>query len=505
MKTGTKTALGIEISETLINMALLEKGKDGVQLVRAASTPVPAGAIKNGSIEDAEILSKAIKELKARNKIRARQVAVSLLARPVVAQIIEIPKQVPTNIGQFVQNEGKRCVALSGMDVALDFCRVSSGPVAGKRLFMVATDGQKVAELVKTCIRARLKVKVIEPPLLAYARAFYDKKIAGKFDCNVLMVTLQNNTLTLSVFRKQTLDFVRTKNVSEEKPEEICQQIAEQINAIVRFYDFEVADSAKKWEVTVVTDGVGLSKDAEESLRAKVANVALEVTTAENAWQYTPIAGSRDIGTEKPSPVAVGLALRLLNIDAGNLKINFWTPESAEVRSVKKQLLVAANIVAAILVIMKVTSGGLALWAERVNQRIDYKKQTELPEATNTLLREQDRLDRQIKQLSDRPNHLSNILGSSDAVDWAKILNDIRSRTPKTVRITGLRSKKGDFKIYLEGLALSYKAVDMFVEMLNKSQCLNSVSVMETERDNDLDGLVRYSINCLITKVEKNS
>jgi Tfp pilus assembly protein, ATPase PilM len=86
MKTGTKTALGIEISETLINMALLEKGKDGVQLVRAASTPVPAGAIKNGSIEDAEILSKAIKELKARNKIRARQVAVSLLARPVVAQ-----------------------------------------------------------------------------------------------------------------------------------------------------------------------------------------------------------------------------------------------------------------------------------------------------------------------------------------------------------------------------------------------------------------------------------
>jgi Tfp pilus assembly protein PilN len=123
----------------------------------------------------------------------------------------------------------------------------------------------------------------------------------------------------------------------------------------------------------------------------------------------------------------------------------------------------------------------------------------------HTLLREKDRLDRQIKQMSDRPGRLSDILGSHNAVDWAKILKDIGVRTPKTVRITELRSKKGDSKIHLEGLALSYEAVSLFEDMLNKSQVVNSASVTDAERDDELDGLVRYSIDCLLTEVEKNS
>jgi Tfp pilus assembly protein PilN len=291
--------------------------------------------------------------------------------------------------------------------------------------------------------------------------------------------------------------------MSKEKPEEVCQQLAEQINAIVQFYDVEVADSAKKWEVTVVADSVVLTEDTEESLRAKVADVTLEVKAIEDAWQYTPIAESH-LGPERPSAVAIGLAMRLLDIDASNLRINMMLSESSEVKSVKKQLLITANIVAAIFLAMILSSGGLSLWAEKVIHRTGHKKQTELPESLHTLIKEKQRLDKQIKDLSDRPDHLSKMLGSRKAVDWAEILNDIGTRTPKTVRITKLSNKERDSKIYLEGLALSYKAVDIFVEMLNQSQFLNSASIIEAERDQDLEGLVRYSIDCLITEIENN-
>ena len=67
---GSKTALGIDISDGRINLALLKQNAKGIELLKAASGPVPDGAVKDGNVEEPVILSKAIKELKTRNKIR---------------------------------------------------------------------------------------------------------------------------------------------------------------------------------------------------------------------------------------------------------------------------------------------------------------------------------------------------------------------------------------------------------------------------------------------------
>jgi len=493
-----QTALGIDISQDLINLALLRKDKDGVQLLKAASAPVPDGAIKNGSIEDSAMLFKAVRELKNRNKIRAGQAAVSLLARPVLLQIIDMPKLLPTNIGQFVQNEVKHCVALSGKEIAFDFCGIgSAGRDGTSRLFVVAADAQKVADLARASNQAHLNVAAIEPPLLAYARAFYDKKIAGKFDCNSLLAILQGSTLTLCVFKKQTLDFVRTKHISKEKtePEGLCQWLADQINAIIQFYQVEVPDSPGKWEVTVVADSIQLPKDTEESLKAKVPATNLQVRTHENAWQDTPV-GQND-SPDRPSAVAIGLAMKLLGIDGSNLRINLLPPEAAEVKTLRKDLLITANIAASLFVLMIFAVGALAVMTDKVNEKIARKKQTQSLRDAYALFREQTLVEKQIKQLSDRPDLLSSIANSRPDVDWAGLLNDIRKATPKTSRITDLLSKSHS-KMSLKGLAMSYEVVHLFVEMLNKSEYIESAALLETEKDDGEGGLVRYSINCAL-------
>jgi len=493
-----QTALGIDISQDLINLALLRKNKDGVQLLKAASAPVPDGVIKNGSIEDSAMLFKAVRELKNRNKIRAGQAAVSLLARPVLLQIIDMPKLLPTNIGQFVQNEVKHCVALSGKEIAFDFCGIgSAGRDGTSRLFVVAADAQKVADLARASNQAHLNVAAIEPPLLAYARAFYDKKIAGKFDCNSLLAILQGSTLTLCVFKKQTLDFVRTKHISKEKtePDGLCQWLADQINAIIQFYQVEVPDSPGKWEVTVVADSIQLPKDTEESLKAKVASTSLQVRTHENAWQDTPV-GQND-SPDRPSAVAIGLAMKLLGIDGSNLRINLLPPEAAEVKTLRKDLLITANIAASLFVLMIFAVGALAVMTDKVNEKIARKKQTQSLRDAYALFREQTLVEMQIKQLSDRPDLLSSIANSRPDVDWAGLLNDIRKATPKTSRITDLLSKSHS-KMSLKGLAVSYEVVHLFVEMLNKSEYIESAALLETEKDDGEGGLVRYSINCAL-------
>lgn len=501
---GSKTALGIDISDGWINLAVLKQNAKGIGLLKAASGPVPDGAIKDGNIEDPVILSKAIKELKTRNRIRARQAAVSLFAKPVVMQILDAPKGAPTSIGQFVRNELKSYVTLSGRETAFDFCGIKSGQGPGKRLLAVAADGQKVAELAKASDLAGLNVEVIEPPLLSYTRAIYAKRIAGKFDCEVLIAVLQGGVLNLCVFRKQSLDFVRVKDISGEKlePNKLCHCLADQINSIIQFYDIEVADSSGKWEVVVVADHAQLPNDAEESLRVKITGVSLEVRNGESASQDTVVA--QNDGPEKASVVAIGLAIGLLNKNDNGLRINLVPSESAEVRAVKKQMHITVTIIAAVLLFMELAGAGLSLMANKVNRGIAQEKQTEISQDTYTLLKEQELLDRQIKQLSERPARLSSILGSRHAMDWAKILEDVRSRTPKTVRITNLYGKESSL-MYLEGLALSYEAIHLFVKMLNESNYIISASLSETIKKDKAGGLVIYRINCSLTGEKKKS
>jgi Tfp pilus assembly protein PilN len=514
----TRTALGIDISNGRINLALLKKGTSGIELLKTASGSVPEGVIKDGNIENPTALAKAIRQLETGNKMWSGRAAMSLFANPVLVQLMDMPRQIPSNIGQFVQNEVKHYVVLPGRKIAMDYCGISSEGQAGrKRLFVAATDGQKVADIAKACNKGGLNIEVIEPPLLAYARAFYAKKIAGKFDCNVLLAILSNDALTLCVFRNEIMDFVRTKHIDEDKaqpapasgdpsrgsgPDKICNWLEEEIKAVVQFYDVEVPDSSRAWEMTVVADGAQLPEGAEESLRANVACANLNVISVENAYQDTSLGESPNIGTDKPSPVAIGLAMGLLGADGINLRINLLPAEVAEVKIVKKDALIIANIAAVVLFLMILTVGLLVLMVGKVNKNVIRTKQTELSQDTVTLLREQELLDGQISVLSGRLDNINSVLSSRHDLQWAGILNDIRRVTPRTVRITNLSSVDNS-KVCLKGSALSYEAVYLFLNMLNKSGRIASASLIGTEKDNDIEGLVSYAIDCFVSPTKE--
>jgi Tfp pilus assembly PilM family ATPase/Tfp pilus assembly protein PilN len=501
MKLAAKTALGIDISDGRINMALLRQSDKGLELLKAASAPVPEGVIKDGNIENPAKLARIIKELKTRNKIRTRQAAVSLFAKPVVLQIFDMPKGELTNVGHFIRNELKSYVMLSGIDFASDFCRTSSGMGMASRLLAAAADSQNVDMLAQTSNMAGLNVKIIEPPLLSYTRALYATKIEGKFDCDVLIAILRDGVLRLCVFRKQILDFVRVENISEKqaRPDELGRCLTEKINEIIRSYDVEVVDSSGKWEVTVVADCMELPQSFEGSLRTEIKSENVQVRTGQSICQDTVVA--QNDGHEKASVVAIGLGIGLLNQNNNGLTINLVPPESAEVGVVKKQLLVTAAIVAALPLFMVLAGTGLSLTANNVKRGIDQKKQADLSQETYTLLNEQELLDKQIKQLSEIPARLSSILGSRLSMDWANILEDVRKLTPKTLRIINLYSRDSS-RMYLEGLAISYETIHLFVKMLNNSDYISSASLTETTKEDEANGFIVYTIDCTL-KLEK--
>ena len=102
-----KTSLGLDISQDQINITLLEQRDEEIKVVKGVQAPVPAGLMSESNIVDPSGLAKVIRSTLTQNKIRTRKAAVSLVGKPILCQILELPEELPDNVGQFIKSEIK--------------------------------------------------------------------------------------------------------------------------------------------------------------------------------------------------------------------------------------------------------------------------------------------------------------------------------------------------------------------------------------------------------------
>ena len=498
-----KTVLGVDISGERIELALLRQTREGVKLLKSASEPVPEGAISQGNVKDAALLAKTIKALRSRCKVGPRRTVVSLFAQPVFAQIMELPENLPANIGQYVQKEVKHCAVLPRKNISLDYCGVSSSPKSvGKRVFVVAVENERMFALLRALNDAGLNVEAIEPAELACARAIYGKKIVNSFDFNVLIALVEKSEVILSVFRNQTLDFVRKRDIGED----ICQseqglgRFAEEIGAIIQYYDMEIGDRVQNWRlITVLRQDGQRADEIGDFLRGKFRSSEVEVVSSASISENTPVVMESD--TQRASVVAVGLAMRLLDVPQPKIKINLLPPESAEVKAAKQHVLITANIVAVILAVMILTVGVLSAALNKKSETIAQLKENKSRLDTRTILVEQKRVSEQAESFREKLEKLNGVLRTGHKGDWNVILDDIRQATPRSLWITSLTSGRQS-KVLIKGLSTSYEAVRLFVDMLGKSEYIVSADLVGAGKDEGAGGLISYSIDCSLATFE---
>ena len=58
--------------------------------------------------------------------------------------------------------------------------------------------------------------------------------------------------------------------------------------------------------------------------------------------------------------------------------------------------------------------------------------------------------------------------------------------------------------MYLEGMAISYEMIHLFVKMLNNSNYISSASLAETTKEDKANGFIMYRIDCTL-KLEKEA
>jgi Tfp pilus assembly protein PilN len=502
MRVRTKTALGIDIGDHGVSIALVEKGEQGFRTLAAARGDLPAGEPGQRQSALDKVLSGLLVQLGRRVRIRGMKAAVALSADPLVMQLLDLPQHVPANLGEFVKNELQQYVALSGKTLVSDFCGVGSG--GQKRLLAAAADADRIQEMVKVCSVTGIVVDTVEPSMLAYARAFQECPREAWHGGDVTIAMLGPRTLTICLFRRGTLDFVRARSLPADVPTPrlLCTWLAEELRAVVRYGDIVGwglphrdpgggASPTLQCRV-VIHDGVHRADEIAPLLAAEAGTRSLTVT---DAWE--PWTGSGSEPPEGVSRVAVGAALTLLGTKENDLKINLLPKTVTEARSLSRHLLLTANVCVIAFLGVFATAQLLARTTGAMDRRIEQTRLSGELYTTPALITEEKFLDQEISRIRQRLDPLRKAMNGRHGLDWPGILHAVRQATPANLSITQLQCSDGR-TLSLKGLASSCPAAEAFVRNLEGQRPFESISLALVQRQqNGSDGL-EYRIDCLL-------
>lgn len=494
----SKTSLGIDISENRISFALLKQSQGQVNLLKAAEDPTPEGAIKNGRIADLAVLSKAIKKLLAKHGIRKCSATLSLAVRPSLLRIVDLPDEMPSNINLFVQAEIKHNAIFAGKETIHDYCGIPHTIDGRERLFICAAEKEGVLSLLKAADLAEIGTNTIDPAMTASLRAIYDKRIRKKYDTNVLIAMVEKTGVTICVFRKESLDFIRNIDFNRDTKEvqdriECCRT---EIDAVMQFYDIEVEDAEDEWEVLVLLRDMNMEADPiRRQLQSRFGEKA-QICCDSTIYSDTILETNENISSA--SLTAVGLALAQFNVAEPNLNTDLVPPEVRDVKEVKKLLMVTAIVAMVVLFAIFTISGVVGRRFGETEKIVEKHKQNDIVIDYRTLIAEQTRLDKEIDEINKIKESMDLLIADDEGLRfWPAILDDIRKGVPPNLYITNIQDESGR-EIVIEGKALSVVAVHKFVEMLGMSQYFQQTSIVEVGRSRSQQELIEYIIKCTV-------
>lgn len=497
MRFRTKTALGIDIGSRRISAALVEKTARGIKILAAASNDLPADSPRRAGVR-ARMLSRVFRKLGRRATARGIQAAVAVSSNSTIMRLLDLPRQMPTNVREFVETELNQYVSLSGRRRRTDFCGVPTGSAGQKRLLAVAADADEMEEILHACGAARIAVHCVEPAALAYARACLGGGKGLQYSGGTLIAMLGASRLVMCLFCRGILDFVRIRDLPPdmESPDQVRAWLTEELNVVLQYYRTLGSPATQDVQIRVVVHDARYDKNDIIPLCVTDAKTPIVVDSCEAV-------GFPGETEETPSVVALGAALRLLAAEEEGLRIDLTPHEVVHARSSSRRLLIAANVAALLFLAIFLGVQVLAKTTDAMSRRIG---QTRLEGQLYTMsaMAAQDRyLDEEITRIR-RELAGVNVVRARGDVDWPEVLGVIARSTPPGVNVAGLACGDG-CRLIVKGGADSYDGVKLLAQNLDGRDAFESVRPVHMERRQIDADAVEYEIECMLKIMTEGS
>lgn len=177
-------AIGIDIGATAVRASILAPGtldgRPSVTIHGVGRTPIDAGVVINGVVQDAPALTVALKRLWAENNFECRNVILGIANQQVLVRDLTIPALDPVQRAKALPYQAKEIVALPIDQVILDFCDLGSADPETNlvRGLLVATPREPVLNAVRAVESAGLKVARVDLSAFGSLRAIGAEDLA---------------------------------------------------------------------------------------------------------------------------------------------------------------------------------------------------------------------------------------------------------------------------------------------------------------------------------------
>jgi type IV pilus assembly protein PilM len=162
--------IALDIGSTFIKLVQLKGSGKNYSLAKFGMVPLPAEVIVEGAVMDANRVSEAIKELLVAQKIKTKEVILSVSGSSVIIKRISIADMTDEELAESIKWEAEQYIPFSIDDVNVDFQKLGPGAAEGQAdVLLVAVKKDKINDYVNLVKDAGLEPVVVDVDAFALA------------------------------------------------------------------------------------------------------------------------------------------------------------------------------------------------------------------------------------------------------------------------------------------------------------------------------------------------
>lgn len=135
--------VGLDIGSHAIKVCQLKRAANGYAIVTVGSSVLPEGAVEDGTINDAEVVSKAISDLFNNLKIKNKKVGFSISGYSVIVKKVNLAVMDEEQLEEHIMEEAEQYIPFDIEDVYLDFQDLKTGRDRGDRTDVMLVAAKK--------------------------------------------------------------------------------------------------------------------------------------------------------------------------------------------------------------------------------------------------------------------------------------------------------------------------------------------------------------------------
>ena len=277
-----KQLIGLDIGTSAVKVIALREQMKGYTLQALGYEPLPPEVIVDGAIMDSAIVVDAIQKIVKDQKIRRKNVALSVSGHSVIVKKITLPKMSQEELDESIHWEAEQYIPFDIDDVNIDFHILEEQELSGNEMevILVAVKKDKVNDYTNLVRQAGLTPLVVDVDGFAIGNQYEinygldsDRVVAlidigaGVMNINIMQgrqhmlyrdISIGGNQFTDALQKELNVSYQQAEGIKRgEEVDGISKEVADDIiNSVAEDLSHEIQRSFDYFKATTSTSGI---------------------------------------------------------------------------------------------------------------------------------------------------------------------------------------------------------------------------------------------------------